>query len=455
MAELQSMILPFPLSDLPARTPAAPIADPIVITGIGIGASLGSHREQVWQAIQRGQSGVRLTRASDNIGSLRLPAGMVDWLDDNPYSLKSIRITEHVSSEALQDANLPWDTLDRNRFACSLSAQFGDIGYMYLPAHSRDSQPLRADGHRWWDQFLPCSVTSLIAEQFDLRGPRLCHTTACASGLVSTLAAARMIEDDQADFALCGAADAIAEMVMAAFNRLGVLSPGPNPASACRPFDTSRNGFVMGEGAAVMVLEKRSTAIARGATIYAELVASQALCQAHHVTGLDGEAETLIHLLRQLSRKAGWDAAGPQYINAHGTGTEQNDRSELTAVRSAFGEAADRLRMSSNKGVLGHLINAAGSIELALTALALRDGFAPPTMHLTSPETTGNIDCLPEWGEQFDIDRACKVSLAFGGHLVGIALQRSPQAEHRRPPQALVPEARVRSLRPAQHRRVA
>lgn len=450
-----SSILPFPVAAANGPTRSHENSDPVVITGIGMGASLGASREQVWQGVQSGRSGVRLTRDSDRIGSLRLPCGMVDWIDYDPYSLKSIRITEHVSAEALQDADLPWDSLDRDRFACSLSAQFGDIGYMYLPAQTRDTQPLRGDGHRWWDQFLPCSASSIIARQFDLRGPRLCHTTACASGLISTITAARMIQDDQADFALCGAADTVAEMVIAAFNRLGVLSPGPDPASACRPFDTTRNGFVMGEGAAMLVLEKRSTAIARGAKIYAELAAFQTLCQAHHVTGLDGEAETLIHLIRQLNRKAGWEHHGPQYINAHGTGTEQNDRSELTAVRAALGDAADDLLMSSTKGVLGHLVNAAGSIELALTAMALRDGYAPPTMHLTSPESTGSIDCLPEWGEQLELDRALKLSLAFGGHLVGVALQRCPLAEHQRQPQPLIQEARVRSRPPVPLRRIA
>ena len=455
MADPQSMIVPFSRQAAGKPSDGDPHQDPIVITGIGIGASLGKSREAVWQAIQRGDSGIRLTRASDGIGSLRLPCGMVDWLDDNPYSLKSIRLTEHVSREALADAELPWETLDPQRFACSVAAQFGDIGYTYLPGETRDTQPLREDGHRWWDQFLPCSATATIAREFGLLGPRLCHTTACASGLISTITAARMIEDGQADFALCGAADAVAELVIAAFNRLGVLSPGPDPASACRPFDTHRNGFVIGEGAAMLLLEKRSTAVARGAKIYAEFAATQMLCAAHHVTGLDGEAETLIHLMRQLTRKAGWQASGPQYINAHGTGTQQNDRSELTAVRAAFGSAADQILMSSNKAVLGHLINAAGSIELALTALALRDGYAPPAMHLTSPEATGNIDCLAQWGAQFEVDRALKLSLAFGGHLVGVALRRCPQVEHRRPPQALVPEARVRSRRPEVTRRVA
>ena len=144
---------------------------------------------------------------------------------------------------------------------------------------------------------------------------------------------------------------------------------------------------------------------------------------------------------------------GPQYINAHGTGTEQNDRTELTAIRESLGPLADNLVLSSNKAILGHLINAAGSIELALTALSLRDGFAPPTMHLKSPESIGNLDCLPEYGSQFELDRALKLSLAFGGHLVGLALRRCPEPDARRPSQPLHPYARVRPQQ--QHREAA
>lgn len=414
--------------------------DPIVISGIGLCASTGSNKEQVWQSVQAGRSGVRLTHSGDPVAGLELPCAMVDWLPPEHNMLKSIQLTRHVASEALEDAGIAWDTVDRTRFACSISAQFGDIRYLYESPESRDTEPTDP----WWNQFLPCSATSMIGDEFGLHGPRVCHTTACASGLVSTIAGARMIQSGQADFALCGAADAIHEMVIAAFDRIGVLSKGPTVEGACRPFDTTRSGFVMGEGAALLVLEKRSHALARGATIYAELASSQALCQAHHVTGLDGATETLDELIRRLVHKAGWAELGPQYINAHGTGTEQNDRSELTAIRAALGELADATMISSNKCVLGHLINAAGSVELALTAMTLRDGFAPPTMHLQSPEPIGNLDCLPEFGCKLELDRALKLSLAFGGHLVGVALERSPVAEARRTPRPLAADARIR-----------
>lgn len=428
------------------RFPEPPKVDdePIVITGIGIGASIGSSREQVWKEIQHGTSGIRCTRQDDKVGQLRLPCGMVDWLEGESSSIKSVRLSEHVSDEALADAHIPWEDIDRSRFACSISAQFGDIDYAFQPKETRDLQPVAKDSHRWWEQFLPCSASGIVARRHDLRGPRLCHTTACASGLVSTITAARMLQSNQADFALCGAADAVTELVYASFNRMGVLSSGPEPTSACRPFDVTRSGFVIGEGAAMMVLERRSSAIARGAKIYAELAASQTLCQAHHVTGLDEAAETLTYLIQRLVEKAGWNYLGPQYINAHGTGTIQNDVSELTAIRDALGSQADNVLISSNKAVLGHLINAAGSIELALTALSLRDGYAPPTMHLKTPLTTGNLDCLPDYGMPQELDRALKLSLAFGGHLVGIALRRCPLEQHQRTAKPLSPDARIR-----------
>lgn len=420
-----------------------PDSDPIVITGIGIAASVGSHREAVWQAVQSGQSGVRLTHDSDGLGSLRLPCAMVDWLPPDPDNLKSIRLCGIAAGEALEDANIAWQSVDRERFACSVAAQFGDIGYLYLSEQDRQAPP-ESLAHKWHEQFLPSSVSDHVANLYGLRGPRLCYATACASGIVSTLAAARMIQSDQADFALAGASDAITEIILASFHRMGVLANSPDAASACQPFDVHRTGFVMGEGAALLVLEKRSHAIARGARIYAEIASGQMFCQAHHVTGLEESCDTLEVLIRRVVEKAGWSFRGPQYVNAHGTGTSQNDVCELRALRGALGSLADHMVASSNKAVLGHLINAAGSIELALTALSMRDGFAPPTMHLTYPEAVGSIDCLPQVGVKLEIDRALKLSLAFGGHLVAMALRRCPIEEYQRLPLPLAPGARIR-----------
>ncbi|MFO1062984.1 MAG: beta-ketoacyl-[acyl-carrier-protein] synthase family protein [Pirellulales bacterium] len=434
---IDPVLIPFP-------SVAQPDPDPVVITGVGIGASLGSSREKVWQAIQQGRSGIRLTTAEDRIGSLRLPCGMVDWLPKDSKTLKAIRLAEHAAGEALQDADIDWTKIDRGRFACSVAAQFGDIGYMYLsPEEKPFGHGTRYEG--WEEEFLPSSVSDSVANTYGLHGPRLCFATACSTGIVSMHAAARMIQADQADLALAGASDAIAEIVLTSFYRMGVLAQGDNPAEVCRPFDRNRGGFVMGEGAALMVLERRSHAMARGATIYAEIAASQLLCQAHHVTSLEQDCNTLEELIRRTVNKAGWSHRGPQYINAHGTGTQQNDRSELRAIRAALGTQADQIVASSNKAVLGHLINAAGSIELALTVLAMRDGYAPPTMHLNDPEPDGSIDCLAQYGVKLEMDRALKLSQAFGGHLAGMALRRCVVQEFQRAPVPLCADARLRS----------
>lgn len=418
--------------------------DPVVITGIGLATSVGASRERVWQAIQTGQSGIRRTRPDDGFGNLQLPCGMVDWIDPYPYRLKSVALSELVAREALVDAGIDWSLVDAHRFASSISTQFGDIGYLYLDPAERDQYPPQSNLPQWWNEFLPCSASSIIADKFGLLGPRLCHATACASGLVSTIAAARMIEDGAADYALCGAADMVHELMLASFYRMGVLANPADAQLACCPFDVNRSGFVMGEGAAMMVLEKRSQAIQRGAAIYAELAGSSTLCLAAHVTGLDNAADSLASMIRQIVSKAGWDYRGPDYINAHGTGTSQNDLSELQGIRQGLGPLADHVLVSSNKAVLGHLINAAGSVELAITALALRDGFAPPTMNLKNQETQGRIDCLAEFGVQTELNRALKLSLAFGGHVVGIALQRCKTPKWQRSAVPLVSEARVR-----------
>ncbi len=438
MSEDQPVILPF--------RGAIHDEDPIVITGIGLGTSLGSNREQVWNAIQTGQSGIRMTTEADGLGPLRLACGMVDWLPESEsHQTKALQLTRHVAQEAIVDARIDWSQIDRDRFACSIAAQFGNIGYCTEPAETRDHQP-ETDWYQW---FLPCMPTDVISQDFGLYGPRLCHTTACASGLVSTIAAARAIRDDQADIAICGASDSIAPLVIAAFHRMGVLSDCPDAARACRPFDVNRSGFVMGEGAALMVLERKSHALRRGAKIYTELAGSHCLCQAHHVTGLDSSSESLQELIAQLLRKANWRKCGVDYINAHGTGTAQNDVSELQGIRGALGTMADQLYLSSSKAAIGHLINASSSVELALTALAMRDGYAPPTLNLDTPEAVGNLDCLPHEGVRVPMARALKLSLAFGGHLVGMALRQPADADHRRPPQPLHERALLRRMAPA------
>jgi 3-oxoacyl-(acyl-carrier-protein) synthase len=284
--------------------------------------------------------------------------------------------------------------------------------------------PLAAERVPWWEQWMPNTACSMVANRYGLYGPRLCHSVACASGLIDILAAVRSIRDGQCDIALAGSAEGIHPLFAAGFQQMKVLAYHDDPKQAARPFDSDRRGFVMGEGAAMFVIERLGHALARGATIYAEFAGGKMLAEAHHVTGLDEESEALGYLISATLKDANLLPEQIGYINAHGTGTQQNDLVETRGIRRALGRAADATCVSATKSMLGHLVNASGSVELAITTLALRDGFAPPTLNLTNPDPECNLDCIPLVGRRARVEYALKLSVAFGGHLAAVALRR-------------------------------
>jgi 3-oxoacyl-(acyl-carrier-protein) synthase len=283
----------------------------------------------------------------------------------------------------------------------------------------------------WWKQLLPNTSCAIVASDYHLCGPRLSNSTACASGTIAILKAIRAIRDGQCDIILAGSSEAIHPLFAAGFYNMGVLAEHEVPAQASRPFDLHRNGFVMGEGAAMLVLERLEHARQRGARIYAEAVGGRLLTDARHMTNLDADTEAIVELIRGTMRAAGISPPDVAYINAHGTGTRQNDLMESRGIRAALGRAAESVCVSSNKSMLGHLVNASGSVELAITALALRDGFAPPTLNLTTPDPECDLDCIPLVGRVRPLEHALKLSIAFGGHLAAVALRRWTGAEAR------------------------
>jgi 3-oxoacyl-(acyl-carrier-protein) synthase len=234
----------------------------------------------------------------------------------------------------------------------------------------------------------------------------------------------RAIRDEQCDLALAGSSEVIHPLLAAGFYNMGVLAEHADPVQACRPFDANRSGFVMGEGAAMFVLESLEHAQSRGAAIYAEILGGRIMTDARHMTNLDDNCDALTELIRSTLHGSGLAPRDVTYINAHGTGTKQNDLLESRGIRSAFGRAAGSVCVSANKSMIGHLVNASGSVELAISALALRDGFAPPTLNLTSPDSECDLDCIPLVGRTQPLEHALKLSIAFGGHLAAIALRR-------------------------------
>jgi 3-oxoacyl-[acyl-carrier-protein] synthase II len=404
-------------------------SDSVVITGIGLKASVGATRESVWRGVREGRSAMR--RLTHLVG---IPDGMligapVDVELAAPDQLKILAMCDQVADEALRDAQVGPRTARPERFGCSISAHMGDIRWSIAQLGLDHLVPQGSTP--WWQQWLPNTACAQVANRHRLLGPRLCHSTACASGLIEVLSAARAIQDGQCDMALAGSAEVINSLFAAGFHQMRVLAEHDDPQQACRPFDLGRQGFVMGEGAAMFVLERLSHAQARGAPIYAEIAGGCLLATAHHVTGLDLESDALAHLISEVMRTAKVSPADIGYINAHGTGTQQNDIAETRAIRRAMGLAAQQLCVSATKSILGHLINAAGSVELAITALAMRDGFVPPTLNLTRPDPECDLDCIPLVGRKSSFSCALKLSVAFGGALAGVVLKRHEHAASR------------------------
>ena len=238
------------------------------------------------------------------------------------------------------------------------------------------------------------------------------------------MCAVRAIRDHQCDIALAGSAEAIDPLFAAGFQKMRVLAEADDPSEACRPFDRHRSGFVMGEGAAMFVVERLSHALARNVPIYAEIAGGKMMADAHHMTGLDVESESLTRLITETLKRADLNPTDVGYVNAHGTGTPQNDVMETRGIRRALGSHADSVCVSALKSMLGHLVNASGSVELAITTLALRDGFVPPTLNLTDQDPECDLDCVPLVGQPRRVQSALKLALAFGGHLVAVALNR-------------------------------
>ncbi len=412
---------PFPTT-LPCCSGSGKHEPRVVITGVGLVSSLGRDRESTWQAVRQGQRGMRWVKGIPELGSRAVIAAPVDLEPDFPGQLKPIPLARLAALEAVQDAQLNLQHLDPFEVGCCISGHMGDASHVALRLGRTELLP-RKD-FPWWQQWFPSSACEEVKRSLGLRGPSLVHQAACASGLADFHAAVRLLRSGQCRAVVAGAADALHPLFIAGFERLRVLAQAEDPQEACRPFDRRRCGFVMDEGAAVFVLERLEDALARGAKIYAEVLGGIMAAQAHHVTSMDMGSHALAEALRRLLHQTQLEPEQVDYINAHGTGTQQNDPAEVQGIRQALGKAASQVVLSSTKAQLGHLINAAGCVELAITVLALRDGFLPPTMNLTDPDPECDLNCLPLEGLPQRAQVALKLSVGFGGHVVAVALRR-------------------------------
>jgi 3-oxoacyl-[acyl-carrier-protein] synthase II len=414
----------------------------VVVTGIGLRTGLGAGREVTWRRLRAGQSAARWL-AHDPISAEPPYAAFPlerNYSDDWPDPV--ISVCETLVDEALTDSELPVSRddiarrLDIDRIGILVGLSKGGVRTLARAreafcARARPEVDRNAD---WLNYGSPSSAAAWIAREKGFRGPCLAPIAACATGLVAVLQGADLIRRGACDVALCGAADTSLEpLILAAFRQMRVLARVvEEPIRAVRPWDTNRSGFLVGEGGAILVLERSDHALGRGVRPYAEVVGGALGSDAYHMTDLNPDPTDLAALIRRALRSCEIEPSETDYINVHGTATRVNDPLECQAIRGALGPWADHVSCSANKSQIGHLLGAAGAAELAITCLAIRDGFVPPTLNLDHPDPVCDLDATPHVGRERSIRVALKLSIGFGGHLAA-ALLRKPQGLKRTP----------------------
>ena len=409
----------------------------VVITGMGTVNPLGHSVAETWQAVRDGVCGIGpITQYDSSAQKVHLAAEVKDF--DPAVALEG-RDWRHMSryaqlamasaQEAMADSALDLEQLDCSRCGVIVSSGIGGIGVT-----EREGLRCAQKGYdRASPYYIPMAIANmaagLIAIAYGLRGMCTCPVTACAGGTNAVGDAFHYIRDGYADVMICGGAEAaVTPLAIGGFTSMKALSTATDPARASIPFDAERSGFVMGEGAGILVLEEYSHAVARGARIYAELVGYGATCDAYHMTapaeGGEGGARAMAIALAD----GGVSPDEVDYINAHGTSTHLNDSGETAAVKTVFGAHAKELMMSSTKSMTGHMLGAAGAVEAIFSALALKDGFAPATIHYQVPDPECDLDVVPNEGREANLRYAMSNSLGFGGHNASILLKRWEEA---------------------------
>ena len=405
----------------------------VVITGLGTVNPTGNSVAESWAAVRRGQCGVGpITQYDTSNSKVKLAAEVKDFDPtrriDKREARKMARFTQFAvaaAAEAIEDAGLDMEKTDATRFATIVSAGIGGLPNME-EEHAKGEQ-------KGFDRvspfFVPMTIANMAAGQiairFGLKGMCVAPVTACAGGTNAIGDAFHRIRDGYEDLALCGGAEScISPLGVGGFTSMKALTAATDPARASLPFDAERGGFVIGEGAGILVLEELEHALARGAKIYAEVVGYGTNCDAHHITapapgGAGGAA-----CMQLALADAGIRPEDIGYINAHGTGTHLNDSCETEAIKTAFGAHAYKLHISSTKSMTGHLLGAAGGVEGIFTALALHDGYLPATINLKVPDPACDLDYIPNVGLNEQVEYAMSDSLGFGGHNACVIFKR-------------------------------
>lgn len=406
----------------------------VAVTGVGLVSSLGIGTEANWEALLAGRSGIRTITNFDASKYASQIAGEVPDFDPLQFVSKKdarkmdvfIQYAIAASEFALQDAGLPTDGGLGTEVGVFIASGIGGFATI-----EREHIALLKGGPRKVSPFfIPSAIINLAAGQVSIRfgakGPNSATCTACSASAHAIGDAFEIIRRSDADVMVAGGSEAaITPLGVGGFAAMRALSTrNDDPERACRPFDRDRDGFIMGEGSGVVILEELDRARARGARIYCELVGYGMSADAHHMTAPSEDGAGAVRVMQNAIRSAGVAPSVVNYVNAHGTSTPHNDRIETLAIKTCFGDHASSLVISSTKSMTGHLLGAAGGLEAGIAALAVRHQVAPPTINLDNPDPDCDLDYVPNARRALSIDYALSNSFGFGGTNASLLFKR-------------------------------
>lgn len=404
----------------------------VVITGMGAVTPVGVTVDTFWDSLKSGKSGIDYISRFDTSEFRVKVAAEINDFDASEYMEKSeirrsdkfVQYAIAAATQAVSDSGIE-NNIAPERFGVYFGSGIGGFD-TFVTEHNNliNRGPMRVSPH-----FIPKLITNMasgnIAIKFGAKGPCIAVSTACATGTTAIGEAYRAIKGGYADAIIAGGTESsISPLAVAAFMNCMALSESDDKTSASIPFDKRRGGFVMGEGAGALVVEEYEHAVARGAKIYAEVVGYGSTCDAHHVTAPDESAESSSRAISDCLKEAGNVDAEKIYINAHGTSTHLNDKTETTAFKKVFGEDAYKLHISSTKSMTGHLLGAAGAVEGIAAVLALSENIVPPTIGYKEKDEECDLDYTPNTAVKTDLELAMSTSLGFGGHNACIAFAK-------------------------------
>ncbi|MBF7017509.1 beta-ketoacyl-ACP synthase II [Staphylococcus durrellii] len=400
-------------------------AQRVVITGVGVLSPIGNDAKTSWENALKGVNGIdKITRIDTDPYNVHLAGELKDFNIEDFIEKKEARRMDRFTQyalvaarEAVKDAKLNINEDNANNIGVWIGAGIGGMETFENAHNTLLNKGPRRVSPFFVPMLIPDMATGQVSIDLGAKGPNGSTVTACATGTNSIGEAFKIIQRGDADAMVTGGTEApITDMAIAGFSASRALSTNDDSETACRPFQIGRDGFVMGEGAGIVVLESLESAQARGAEIYAEIVGYGSTGDAYHITAPAPEGEGGSRAMQAAIDDAGIEAKDIQYLNAHGTSTPVGDLTEVQAIKNTFGDAAKSLKVSSTKSMTGHLLGATGGIEAIFSALSIRDSRVAPTIHVESPDPECDLDFVPNTAQDLDITYAMSNSLGFGGH---------------------------------------